>query len=197
MVLMKTENKLIQISNKEDVKEAIYLPETTYLTKEQVEEFKNDFGIDLYNTEYISTKYEENEDELEEWLDDNKQYPTQICQGHYCEDIIAKEEIEDIFDNGGILINDDYIITDDSGYDYELYYPYWDGSNYRVIEVEDLYEIEAEHIGTTPGDTFNIRHYKISDGLEFSIYSSFYQGSLDEVEEDDVEKVLEYVTEEA
>ena len=68
--------------------------------------------------------------------------------------------------------------------EYEKYYNFWNGSNWKMIEIEDIKEVEAELIDVVQYDTGNRRLYKLEDGTKFTVNNSFYQGSIDYVEED-------------
>ena len=178
----------VVIYDPEEIKEAIYDNEIAYLTKEDRELFEKEFGFRPENYEKIKRESDEEEldDRVREFLDEHGKYPEQICQGYYCSDIYEKEELEEIVKNGGLLYwNVLEYPTEEADFDYDKYYTYWDGSNWRALKIDDIEEVEVEEdYDVERGNTWTRYFYTTKDGKRLVVFSSHYQGTLDELEED-------------
>lgn len=93
-------------------------------------------------------------------------------------DSINEDDI--YFDN----YTDEFFKGDDVlGWESNDYYWYHDGSNYKMDEISEIKEIEAEEINFVNLDTGREEEFKCEKGI-FKIAISFYQGSHDTVIEE-------------
>ena len=187
--------------DKEDVIEAAYLPDVKYFDKEDIREFKKRFGVDLVklakkggSIESIKEKFEEKEDydtaeEIDDFID-SLNYLPQCCMSNYCEDIIEKEDIEELEKEGVIFYDtsNDILYNIQSDIDFDLYYTFWDGRNYKCLRIIDIEEVKVREIKDKwyeDGNTYHYLYYKRTDnGKIFRVYVSHYQGDIPVIDDE-------------
>ena len=177
------------------------LPNVKYFDKEDIEDFKNKFGIDLIKLSekgegigYIKEKFEEAEDydtveEIDDFID-SLNYLPQCCPSPYCEDIIEKKDIEELEEEGVLFYDtsNDVLYSVQSDTDFDEYYVFWDGKNHRCLRIIDIEEVEVEEVEDEwyeDGDTYHYLYYKrLDNGEIFRVYVSHYQGTIPVVDEE-------------
>ena len=173
--------------------EAIYDNELAYFDKEAVLLFEKMFGFSVfeYGGKYIED--DSMQEDIEEFIEDNKKYPKQVAPGIYCEDMYSKDELVELEEKEVIFFwRDLEYATKYADLEFDRYYIYWDGSNYECKKIEEIYEVLVEHTHTFRGDTYSEIYYKDKNGAEIVVYSSMYQGSLDVIDEEkcDINKII-------
>jgi len=183
LILAQLENKEeTYVVSENEIIEGIYDNSLRYFTKEDIEAFIKKFGF--HPLEMDIEKIDE--DELNDFLDEHENYAPQIAPGCYCEDVVSRKDLEEIVEDGGILFWDKLEFpTNEADFDWEKYYVYWDGSNHKCILIEYMCEIEAEYQGKELGNTFEKYYYKTKKGNDLVVFSSYYQGSIDILDEEE------------
>jgi len=210
LIIAKLENRNeynVLWDGEEKVKKAAYWNDLKYIDKEKEEEFKEKFGFNLRDfreksindvKKEIEDKFNRDEEKIEEFEEfiDDLPYAPQAYPGYYCEDIILKEDVEELEKENVLFLTGDYF--QDSGMSdeeyYDDYYFWWDGHNHRCSKIEELYEIECEEIDCDKVDckdnteqregTYHYNCYKTNDGKIFRIFCNHYQETLDEFDEE-------------
>lgn len=132
-------------------------------------------------------KFEDNE-EFEEFENDlsDCEYADTFLEDYIRVDSISENEV--YFDS----YTDEFFSGDDVlSWDTDEYYWYHDGSNWQMREIAELKEVEAEFVGSENYSTGNTKLYRLKNGKEFKVDSSMYQGSIDNVLEEDSEVIEE------
>ena len=186
--------------SRENIIDAAYLPNVKYFTKEDIEEFKEKFGVDLIELSekgesigHIKEKMEEVEDydvidEIDDFIRELNYLP-QCRASLYCEDIIEKKDIEELEAEGVLFFDtlNDVLYSVQSDVDFDEYYVFWDGSSHNCLKIVDIEEVEVEEIEDewyVDGDTYHYLYYKrVDNGKIFRVYVSHYQGTIPVLDE--------------
>ena len=182
--------------DEKDIVKAAYLPNIKYFDKEDIEDFKRKFGIDLVKLSqegksigYIKEKLEEAGDydtveEIDDFLD-SLSYLPQCCPSPYCEDIVEKKDIEELEKEGALFYDtsNDALYSVLSDIDFDEYYIFWDGRNHRALRIlGDKEEKEVEEVEdkwNRDGNTYHYLYYKDPDDDKvISVFVSHYQGEI-------------------
>jgi len=209
LILAKLENNCnynVLWDGEENLKKAAYFNDLKYIDKKEEKEFKEKFGFNLRTfreksidevKKEIEKRFSSNEEmmieEFENFID-NLPYAPQAYPGCYCEDIILKEDIEELEKENVLFLTGDYF--QDTGMSDEEYYDYyfwWDGHNYRCSKIEELYKVECEKIDCDEVDcedsveqregTYHYNCYRTNEEKIFRIFCSHYPNVLDELDE--------------
>jgi len=143
---------------KEDVVSSVYMENLKIISAEKAKER----GIIVGAKKMI---------EDEEFLRDCDYAPCYLGNYINIDDIDGNDILFDSFSDKFFYIGD--IETD-------KYYLYYDGSNFKMVEILEKKELEAVLIDTESYDTGIIETYKAKNE-EFKVDNSFYQGSINNV----------------
>lgn len=184
------ENPII-VSNKE-VKKGIHVYECDDLVIQ---------GVEIEKVSSLFEKYNNDDDiDLEisftDFLENNEINWEYVSEG-YC----TEEEFIERY-QGDVLVNRmiDEVLDAQGYYDWyeEVYfYEYWDGSNWKTLELENEGEDVVFITELEKGSTYEINlYYNIEEKEIFKVYDSYYQGSLLTVDndaeiEDDAKAIIE------
>jgi len=197
LVRLENTNEIVRVSE-DDIKEAGYFEDLKYLDIEKQKEFKKLFGIDLnkHIEEDIYSLKEELDDDMQDEFDyfvSDLPYVKTACDGIYCENIILKEDIEDL-EGDVVFLNSDYLVNSISEIADDKFFIHFDGSNYRAYKIEEIYEIVCDECDDDEFDcddncdmrdgTYHYEYYKTETGKKFRLFCSHYQGTLDILDED-------------
>jgi hypothetical protein len=202
LVRFENRNELFLINEKDKIFEGAYLPDIKYATKNEINEFKEKYGVEIKaglkedDIEKMLVEKGYSEDEAEEIIDDfldNINCLPQVCPSSYCEDIIDKKDIKSLEEKNVLFYNEFdrffYASLLDGTIDFEEYYCYWDGRNHKCERIINKYDIKVEEIEDLyeNENTYSYDYYKIKDEnnetIIFRIFNSFYQGELPFVDE--------------
>ena len=193
--------------DKSDFFEGFYDPYTKIIDKEAKEKLKKlKIDIDeLYKKEMsleaVLEDLDEDKKEEVEYILNDLNYLPQAYPSCYCEDIHDKKDIEGLEDNLYFLDNDGFVLTKDDilSWDYDTYYHWWNGHNHRCAYVEWWNELEVKkadedeiqkfeeqcyYENSDYMRTYHYNYYKTPDEKLFRVFVSYYQGSLDAVDEE-------------
>lgn len=168
-------------------------------------------GIDIYecNDIVVSNVEKEtivnllkkynNDDEIEyftELLEDNDLYWSYLGDGYYTEEEVLEKYKNDVFVNvklNEVLDAKEYYDWYEEGY----FYTYWDGHNWETLDLEDEGEEVIYLSRLKKENTYEINlYYNLEEKEIFTVYNSYYQGTLMFVEtyynvEDYIKSTLE------
>lgn len=191
-------NKNIVIYNGSEIEEAVWMQYNMYvISKVDYEKYKK----------YLNSITDEDEEmNIYDWLENND-----VEYKNWCEEWIKANKIEKELENENVIIDSDNSVFNNNSFEYSLIYEYWDGSNWKIIELENpegdsceitdeigklgkvaIYTGEYNEYGEW-GDykTGETEIYKSENNNYYKIYSSYYQGELDEIEEITLDEIKE------
>lgn len=177
MTLIKFVNDYTKIwyrISKDDIVDSFHNCELRILSKENIKKYNIKAGDSL-------KKFEDDEelaDEFNDVLEDSDYVDT------FLDDMIDLSDIDKesiYFDR----YNDEFFSGEDILFwDTQKYYYYYDGSNWNMKEISEIEDIEVEYIGSENYNTGSYEKYRLKNGKHFTIDSSMYQGTIDNVVED-------------
>ena len=162
--------------NKNDVVSSVHAGTLKYLDGTQIAEIKTQFDVELTS----DTKLNELSKEVQEWIVENSEYADVYQDTDGMINLTKLEETALYFD----AHNDDLFSSQEVEEWGEQYYHFHDGSNWKLLKIEDEKEVNVEEVDVERYDTGNRITYQAKNDMLFVVDSSNYQGSIDNVIDD-------------